>query len=124
VRWSSELHDASWNLIWDGAGGFLREETTAKARDYRSELLEAFQDGKWHPLTQAGEMIGAHLNKVRPILSALAEDGVLTYMKGPPGFKVNAKCYRLSACTEAPDRHVQADIPGCSGGLPVRLSPP
>lgn len=113
VRWSSELHDVSWNLTWDGAGGFQREER-AQVRDYRGELLTVFQDGKWHPLTQAAELIGAHPNKVRPILAALAESGVLTYLEGPPGFKVNAKCYRLSACTEAPDRHVQAAIPGCS----------
>jgi hypothetical protein len=123
VRWSSELHDAAWNLAWNGTGGFLREES-AKARDYGSELLEAFQDGKWHPLTQAAEMIGAHPNKVRPILSALVESGVLAYAEGPQGFKGNAKCYRLSACTAAPDRHVQAEIQGCSGGLPVRLSSP
>jgi hypothetical protein len=124
VRWSSELHDAAWNLTWDGTGGFLREES-AKTRDYGGELLEAFQDGKWHPLTQAAERIGAHPNKVRPILSALVESGVLAYAEGPQGFKGNAKCYRLSACTAAPDRHVQAEIQrvlrqsACTPVLPV-----
>lgn len=103
VRWSSELHGTSVNLVWAEGNGFQVEDQ--KVRDIRSELVEAFRKkNEWLTAREAAKHIKANVDKVKDELSQLVEDGVLEHRKGPEGRKSHALCWRLPTDSEPPSQ--------------------
>lgn len=103
VRWSSELHGTSVNLVWAEGNGFQVEDQ--KTRDLHVELLQAFAlDDRWMTAKEAATLIKANVDKVRDALGELVESGQFKYEQGPLGRTVNAKCWRLNTDSEAPSQ--------------------